>query len=197
MLPAEQMRRLISEATQLGQRLRNASAAEWREELAGVLDKVTLDGGRIRIQFSQYRLMVQLGAQPESIYRRNEHWTCEIPYKLRNRGRQLRILPDGVVRAIASEPDATLLKLLRRAHDWRRQLETGPPRTVSDLAAANGVNSSYFTRVIRIAYLAPDIIQAIVEGKQPPELTANRLVRLKNLPVDWPGQREYLGFPAP
>ena len=41
-----------------------------------------------------------------------------------------------------------------------------------------------------------NIIQAIVDGKQPPELTANKLVRLKNLPVDWPGQREYLGFPA-
>ena len=58
------------------------------------------------------------------------------------------------------------------------------------------INASYFTRVLRIAYLAPDIIQAIVDGKQPPELTANRLVGLKNLPIDWPGQREYLGFPA-
>ena len=58
------------------------------------------------------------------------------------------------------------------------------------------ITASYFTRVLRIAYMAPDIIEAIVEGRQPPELTANTLVRLKNLPIDWPGQREALGFPA-
>lgn len=63
------------------------------------------------------------------------------------------------------------------------------------LAASNSVNASYFTRVLRIAYLEPDIIEAIIEGRQSPELTANKLVRLKNLPIDWPGQREALGFP--
>jgi hypothetical protein len=58
------------------------------------------------------------------------------------------------------------------------------------------VNASYFTRVLRIAYLAPDIIEAIVEGRQPPDLTANKLVRLKKLPLSWPDQRQALGFPA-
>jgi DNA invertase Pin-like site-specific DNA recombinase len=195
-LPAEQMRRLITAARQLIRCLENATPAEWREELNGVLDKVTLGTGRIRIQISRNELMAKLGAPTELINRRNEFWTCEVPYKLRNRGRQLRILPDGIAHVVASEPDPTLLKLLRRAHDWRQQLETGRPKTISDLAASNGINASYFTRVLRIAYLAPDIIQAIVDGKQPPELTANRLVGLKNLPIDWPGQREYLGFPA-
>ena len=122
-------------------------------------------------------------------------WAYEVPYKLRNRGRQLKILPEGTAQATPSEPDPTLLKLLRRAHAWRQQLETGPPETISDLAAANGVNASYFTRVLRIAYLAPDIIVGIIEGRQPPELTANKLVRLKDLPIGWADQREYLGFP--
>jgi hypothetical protein len=75
-------------------------------------------------------------------------------------------------------------------------METGPPETISNLASANGVNASYFTRVLRIAYLAPDIIEAIIEGRQPPELTANKLVRVKNLPIVWADQREYLGFSA-
>jgi hypothetical protein len=43
---------------------------------------------------------------------------------------------------------------------------------------------------------APDIIEAIIEGQQPPELTANKLVRIKNLPISWADQRDYLGFPA-
>ena len=61
---------------------------------------------------------------------------------------------------------------------------------------AGGRSASYFTRVLRIAYLAPDIIEAIIARRQPPELTANKLVRVKNLPIDWAGQREALGFPV-
>ena len=58
------------------------------------------------------------------------------------------------------------------------------------------MNASYFTRVLRLAYLAPDIVEAIVFGRQPRDLSANRLVRRLDLPTDWAGQREYLGFPA-
>jgi DNA invertase Pin-like site-specific DNA recombinase len=195
-LPAEQMRRAVSAARQVGQRLAKATAAAWREELTGVLDKVTLGTGRMRVQISRNGLIGKLGVRTGYLEDRNEFWAYDIPYKLRNRGRQLKILPEGITRAADSEPDPTLLKLLRRAHAWRQQLEKGPPDTISNLASANGVNASYFTRVLRIAYLAPDIIEAIIEGRQPPELTANKLVRLKNLPIGWADQREYLGFPA-
>ena len=75
------------------------------------------------------------------------------------------------------------------------QLETSAPISVADLARMNGVSSSYFTRVLRLAYLAPDIVEAVVRGRQPVELMANRLVSMQYLPLDWPGQRECLGFP--
>lgn len=75
-------------------------------------------------------------------------------------------------------------------------LFAGLPESISNLASLNGVNACHFTRVLRIAYLAPDFIETIIEGRQPPELTANKLVRLKNLPIDWAGQRKALGFPA-
>jgi hypothetical protein len=195
-LPADQMRRIIAAARQIGRRLEKASAASWREELTGVLDRVTLGTGRMRVQISRNGLLAKLGVPTGSLDDRNEFWAFEVPYQLRNRGRQLKILPEGIAQATPTEPDPTLLKLLRRAHAWRQQLETGRPETISNLAAANGVNASYFTRVLRLAYLAPDIIEAIIEGRQPPELTANKLVRVKNLPIDWPGQREALGFSA-
>jgi hypothetical protein len=150
----------------------------------------------MRVQISRNGLLAKLSVPTGSLDGRDEFWAFEVPYKLRNRGRQLKILPEDITRASYSEPDPTLIKLLRRAHAWRQQLEAGPPKTISNLAAANGVNASYFTRVLRTAYLAPDIIEAIIEGRQPPELTANKLVRVKNLPIDWPGQRQALGFPA-
>ena len=195
-LPADQMRRVIAAARQVGKRLEKASAAAWREELTGLLDKVTLGTGRMRIRISRNGLLAKLGMSSGKLDGRDEFWAFEVPYKLRNRGRQLKILPEGIAQATSSEPDPTLLKLLRRAHAWRQQLEMGPPQTISNLAAGNGVNASYFTRVLRVAYLAPDIIEAIIEGRQPPELTANKLVRVKNLPIDWASQREALGFSA-
>jgi DNA invertase Pin-like site-specific DNA recombinase len=195
-LPADQMRRAIAAARQVGKRLDKASAAAWREELSGVLGKVTLGTGRLRIQISRNGLLAKLVAPTGSLDSRNEFWAFDVPYTLRNRGRQLKILPSGIASPNGAQPDPTLLKLLRRAHAWRQQLETGPPETISTLAAANGVNASYFTRVLRIAYLAPDIIEAIIEGQQPPDLTANKLVRIKNFPIDWAGQREALGFSA-
>jgi len=195
-LTAEQTRNVISRAKMFGNSLSNAPAAEWREELSDLLEKVTLSSKRIRIQVSRRGLTARLGAPEPAEGYCSKHWVCEIPYELRNRGRQLRIIPEGATNSAGSAPDPTLMKLLRRAHDWRRQLETGRPRTIRDLAESNGVTPSYFTRVLRIAYLAPDIIETIVVGKQPPELTASRLVRLPDLPLDWPGQRAYLGFSA-
>jgi len=85
--------------------------------------------------------------------------------------------------------------MLRRAHQWREQMESGPAISISKLAEKNGVNGSYFTRVLRLAYLAPDIVEAIINGRQPQDLTASRLVRMHDLPIDWPGQRRYLGIP--
>lgn len=56
--------------------------------------------------------------------------------------------------------------------------------SITDLAATNGVNPSYFTWVFRLAYLAPDVIETIVAGQQPLELTANRLIRMHDVHID-------------
>lgn len=193
---ATRTRKLVSAANQLSERLQDASAAGWRETLAGILENVTLGSDHIQIQIFPRGLLEKLGVSAKFDRAIRKCWVYEIPYVLRNRGRQLRILPEDAAQSPTSRPDPTLLKLFRRAYDWRRQLETGPSRTVAELAAANSVNASYFTRVLRVAYLAPDIVEAILAGDQPPELTANKLIRLKNLPIDWPGQRQFLGFPA-
>lgn len=193
---AAELRNFVSEARKFAGQLKKAGAGDWRESLSGVLKKVTLGAGHIRLHISSSGLMRWLGASSNSPSVNNKDWNCEIPYELRNRGQQLRIVPSALIQSSGSEPDPTLIKLLRRAHVWRQQLETGRPQSITDLAATNGVNPSYFTRVLRLAYLAPDIIEAIVAGRQPPQMTANRLVRMHDVPIDWPGQREHLGFPA-
>jgi len=66
---------------------------------------------------------------------------------------------------------------------------------MKDLARINGVNGSYFTRVLRLAYLGPDIVEAIVDGRQPINLTATTLLRMHDMPISWVHQRRLLGFP--
>jgi hypothetical protein len=67
--------------------------------------------------------------------------------------------------------DITLVKALARAFRWRRMIETGRHATVAELAAAEKINSSYVSRVLRMTLLAPEIIEAILAGRQPEGLT--------------------------
>lgn len=149
----------------------------------------------MQLHFSRAQLRGQLSDLEGSPYADGDIWILDLPCEFRNRGQQLRIVLDGPDPLPTAEPDPALFKMLQRAHQWREQLETGPAISIRDLAERNDVNGSYFTRVRRLAYLAPDIVDAIVTGRQPTDLTATRLVRMHDLPIDWPGQRQYLGFP--
>ncbi len=70
----------------------------------------------------------------------------------------------------------------------------GTAVSVTDLASRHGVNKGDVSRILPLAYLAPDIVKAILDGGQPVELTASRLKRLRHLPECWTEQRAMLGF---
>jgi hypothetical protein len=92
------------------------------------------------------------------------------------------------------EPDPVLCRLIARAHSWVRQLARGEVASVKAIAAREGLDGSDISRILPFAFLAPDIIEAILAGRQPPELTAKVLMRLQLLPADWQAQRRRLGF---
>ena len=94
----------------------------------------------------------------------------------------------------APQPDSTLIRLLARAHAMRKELETGHHDSVDACANAMGVTDSYFSRIVRLAYLAPDITSAILDGRQPASLTAARLAQTSDLPLAWSEQRRVLSF---
>jgi hypothetical protein len=73
--------------------------------------------------------------------------------------------------------DNTMIKALARAFRWRKLLETGANATVEELATAEKINSSYVSRVLRLTLLAPDTAEAILDGRQPAEMTLVELVR--------------------
>jgi hypothetical protein len=95
------------------------------------------------------------------------------------------VLPEGAP-APHSRTDNTLVKALARAFRWKRMLESGEFATVAELAAREGIAPSYMTRVLRLTLLAPDIIEAILDGKQGPEVTLAQA--LEGFPVEWARQ---------
>jgi hypothetical protein len=78
-------------------------------------------------------------------------------------------LPDGAVQP--RQTDSTLVKALARAFRWKRMLESGEFATIAELAEREGIAPSYMTRVLRLTLLAPDIVEAILDGRLGPEVT--------------------------
>ena len=91
-------------------------------------------------------------------------------------------------------PDPVLIALVRQADEWMRAINCGQAMSVRDLAGQKAVDRGDVSKALPLAYLAPDITQAILEGRQPVDLTAFRLKRIGALPVSWAEQRRLLGF---
>ena len=116
--------------------------------------------------------------------------TVHIPLTVRRRGgRKVVIAPDGTEAPViaAARIDSTLVKALARAFRWRRMLETGVVSTVGEIATREKINKSYVSRVLRLTLLAPDIVEAILDGRQPVGVTLPML--MGPFPVDWDRQR--------
>jgi hypothetical protein len=81
-----------------------------------------------------------------------------------------------------------MVKAIARAFRWREMLENGTHATIAEIAAAEKVNDSYVGRVLRLTLLAPDIVEAILGGRQPAEMTLATLMR--PFPISWREQDE-------
>jgi len=132
-----------------------------------------------------------------TVRRDGERITVCIPMTLKVRGgRKEVILPDELVPenspARKSATQEALVIAVARAHRWRALLESGRFRSIEDLAQAVKLDSSYVGRILRLTLLAPDIIMAILEGREPSGLSLGKLT--KTLPLDWVEQRRSLGF---
>ena len=118
--------------------------------------------------------------------------TVRVPFVIRKRGgRKLAIAIDGSTLAPPRPRiDNTLVKALARAHRWNRLLESGRYGSAAELAAAEKINPSYVSRVLRLTLLAPEIVEAIVEGRQADGIETD--VLLRPFPCEWDEQRRTL-----
>lgn len=89
-------------------------------------------------------------------------------------------------------PNTNLIRCVVRAHDWVKKLQTGELECIKAIADQTGMNHKYVARMLKVAFLAPDITEAILDGQQPSKLTVIEI--LKPFPVAWTDQRHHFGF---
>lgn len=123
--------------------------------------------------------------------------TVRVPLAVRKQrgGRKLMIAPAATTNRGTSSSDTTLVKALARAFRWRRMMEAGRFATINELAAAEKINSSYVSRLLRLTLLAPDIVEAILDGRQPEPMTLPAL--MEPFPIEWARQRDRQWSPSP
>ncbi len=117
-------------------------------------------------------------------------------FKLRG-GRKVIVLPDGTQGSPApmATIDNTMIKAIARAFRWQKLLENETYGCLKEIARAEKIGSSFVSRVVRLALLAPDIVETILAGKQPASLTLKDL--MAPFPVEWERQRVQLISTAP
>ena len=110
----------------------------------------------------------------------------------RRGGRKRIVAPDGseIVPTSKPQPDGTLVKALARAWRWQRLLDIGVYTSLTEIAEVERIGKSYVSRILRLALLAPDIVEAILMGRADSTLIVERLER--PLSASWEEQRDRL-----
>ena len=193
---------LITSAKAITKRWPELKPHQAKAYLNAFLQRVIVESGRIVIEIDCERAMATLLAGPEALSaKRSRHdrpsdaehlIILEVPAVLKRAGLGMTLIVPGARQD--ATPDPSLIRLLLRTFAIRDRLERNPDLTLQRIAEAEGVSPSYATRALRLAYLAPDIVTAILDGRQPPGLTANMLMKNTRLPFRWKAQRKRLGF---
>jgi site-specific DNA recombinase len=187
--------RLVARAADIGKSWPELPVARKRAVLTALIVRIEVSVDQIDIHLRPLRLgaLLDLPATPSQGVNDDEIELLSVPVRLRRSGREIRMVIDGPD-PFAAKPDARLIRLLLRARRFNTTLAQGEGVSFAALAEREGVSRSYFTRLVRLSYLAPDITQAILDGRQPLDLTAEKLLEHSRLPLTWHDQRRVLGF---
>jgi GAF domain-containing protein len=197
---AAQQRQLLQRAAELAASWSTLTAAQLRTMLTAMVQRIVVGLDRVDIQLVPSRIAAALrdrspSPSAEGCAESDERpIVLSVPAQLRRVGLGIRMLIAGADSpGRAEKADPKLIKLIARAHLLSNRLAESGSEYLADVAQAEGLTSSYFTRVLRLTYLAPDITRAILDGRHPRDLTAQNLLAHSRLPLSWPERRRVLG----
>ena len=186
-LAEHQLPSLLSLAEAWMKRLR--SEVEAGTALSALVDRVDLIDAGIRVSLKlPHSVTEEHGANANALT-----ITRVFPMQIRRRGFEMRLVLQGS-RAPAPLADLALIKAIARGRQWADDLLSGRVESVAAIARREGVLPNYVRRLTRLAFLAPRIVEAIVAGHQPPELTAKALTERIELPLLWSEQERAVGI---
>jgi hypothetical protein len=184
--PPEAKHQLSTGALSLESKLR--SGTDKRSLIRSIVGKVVVGPENVQIAFSRLALARELKCSAAN----DGEFVITIPAKLKRCGRQRKLIIADSTDAKSAPSNDSLVKLLECAFQWETQVRGG--QSMQGIADQEKLDRSYVGRVVRLAFLAPDIVEAILEGCHKPDLKVKRF--FADLPMDWAEQRQLLGFPA-
>ena len=159
------------------------TAPERARVLCDLVERLVIEEDKLVVTMRRAAL-TETGADPISL---------SVPVRFRRRGVEMKlVIADNTARPARLDP--ALIKSVARGHLWFDDVASGRAASLQAIAEREGVTEGYVRRLIRLAFLAPGIVEAILDGRQPVTLTARYLKRLKPVPTSWSEQRRLLGF---
>ncbi|QTD46339.1 recombinase family protein [Ottowia testudinis] len=189
------IRQTLAQAKAWAAQLEASNGAETITVIQRLLKAVMIGDAQLDVQIQVRALIEGKQDQPAAD---SEHVIHRfVQAQLRRCGMAMRLVVDAssdesAAQRACSQPDQHLVQLLQRAHRAVHQLLTGQVGSTAELAKAQGVSMSWMTRVMYLGFMAPDLVKRIGSGDHPASLSADRLLRMSPLPMDWDEQRRVL-----
>lgn len=198
------MQRLVAAGNKLGAKWNQLRFAEMRRVLQCFVRKVIIDDSSVQIMVSRPLLRRVLESsdqlptvEPYEVKAQSaagDLITLSIQAHHKRCGGEVHLVVSPNLELTTRQPRPSRIKAVVRAHDWHQKVLNGKAFDQRALARQAGLTERYVGKVFACAFLAPDIIEAILTGRQPRALTFEKLTR--NVPLIWAEQRVQFGFPS-
>ena len=188
---SDQTRKMLGRAARLAAALRDP-LGERATRVGELVEKVVVDDQSLTIKLRCGPLLG--GGVPSSASEDGRDNAVELAAAIafKRRGAETKLVLPGLAQQNdRSRCDPALIKAIARGRTWFEELATGRVRSLQELAKRDGITRRYIRRLVGLAFLSPQLVEAILEGRQPVELTATRLTEI-DLPLDWTEQRRLL-----
>jgi site-specific DNA recombinase len=195
--------RLIGRGVKIAKEIESLRPDQMRAMLITLISRIDIRPDCVEISVCRSRLVELLGSGSIDLVTQQgtpdneakDVLTMTVKARLQRVGREMKMLVENTDDQTIADP--ALLRIVARAHDIKERLMQKSGLNLYAIASQEHVTPGYISRLLRLSSLAPDIITAIVNGKNPPQLTAKKLMRLAlEIPVDWTAQLKLLGFHA-
>ncbi len=192
---------VLARAAELAARWPQLSPSEQRSMSRALVTTVTVDSARVDIDLSRQGLVQMFLVEDDRLEKPvddraagDDPIRLTVDVRVKRCGLETKMILANGSKADEPRPNEVLIRTIVRAHAWMETLISGEARSIRELARSVCSDERRVTRTLRLVHLAPDITEAILDGRQPPDLTAKKLLKSGPLPIDWIEQRRRLGF---